>query len=81
MKVIKPGREQKCWAKRFTCTGKGNGGGGCGARLLVEQTDLYETHTSAMGEIGDRFTTFQCPQCKVQTDVKVGVPPLGKRPT
>ncbi len=42
MKVIKPGRPQKGWSHEFTCTGDGNGRGGCGAILLVEQEDLYE---------------------------------------
>ena len=27
MKVIKEGRKQKGWAREYTCTGSGNGGG------------------------------------------------------
>lgn len=41
MKVVKVGREQKGWAKEFVCTGSGNGGGGCRARLLVSEEDLH----------------------------------------
>lgn len=43
MKVLKPGREQTGWAREAECTGHGNGGGGCGALLLVERDDVYET--------------------------------------
>jgi len=43
MKVIQKGRGQKGWAKEFTCTGKGNGDGGCEAVLLVEADDIFRT--------------------------------------
>ncbi|HTK05295.1 MAG TPA: hypothetical protein VL500_06925 [Candidatus Eisenbacteria bacterium] len=43
MKVIKKGSGAKGWSKRFKCTGSGNGGGGCGATLLVEHGDLLRT--------------------------------------
>lgn len=68
MKVIKKGRPQKGWAKEFVCTGKGNGGGGCGATLLVEQSDLYKTFSSCMGET-DSHITFACCDCGVETDM------------
>lgn len=48
MKIIKEGRKQTGWSKELTCTGKGNGGGGCGAVLLVEQTDLYNTFSTRL---------------------------------
>jgi hypothetical protein len=69
MQVIKKGRKQKGWSKECTCTGKGNGGGGCGAKLLVEERDLYQTTSSAMGET-DYYVTFRCPQCRVETDIE-----------
>lgn len=75
MKVLKKGRAQKGWAKEFTCTGEGNGGGGCGARLLVEKGDLYQTSSSCMGEV-EHYVTFCCPECSVETDVK-GTPFYG----
>jgi len=69
MKVIKKGREQKGWAKRVKCTGKGNGGGGCGAILLVEQADLYETYSGHYDGSTDTYITFTCSGCGVETDL------------
>jgi hypothetical protein len=69
MKIIKKGRPQKGWAKEFTCTGAGNGGGGCNAVLLVEKDDVYLTHCYDYGGGHDVFNTFRCPQCKVETDI------------
>ena len=69
MKVLEEGRPQKGWAKEFRCNGSGNSGGGCGALLLVEQGDLFRTENHCMGET-DVFTTFECSQCQVWTDVK-----------
>ncbi len=69
MQVIKKGRPQRGWAKEFTCSGKGNGGGGCGAVLLVEQGDLYKTHNYDYGGGHDVYVTFRCAECGVQTDI------------
>jgi hypothetical protein len=69
MKVLEKGRPQKGWAKEFTCTGAGNGNGGCGAKLLVEQDDVYNTHRYDYGGGHDVFNTFRCPECGVQTDI------------
>lgn len=68
MKVIKPGREQKGWALECVCTGKGNGDGGCEAKLLVEEDDMYITSSSAYGEV-DYYNTFKCCCCGVETDI------------
>jgi hypothetical protein len=68
MRVLKPGRQQRGWSKEFECTGKGNGGGGCGAVLLVEQGDLYKTYSHALYET-DTHVTFCCAACGVETDV------------
>lgn len=70
MKLIKPGREQKGWAGEYTCTGAGNGNGGCGATLLVEEGDLYFTHSSHYDGSNETYVTFKCMQCSVQTDIK-----------
>jgi hypothetical protein len=70
MRVLKKGREQKGWATEATCTGKGNGNGGCGALLLVEQGDLFHTYRCARDET-DTFTTFRCCECGVLTDIDV----------
>lgn len=73
MKVIKPGIEKKGWAAEFTCTGKGNGNGGCGAVLLVEYRDLYKTYSSCMGET-ESSVTFCCACCEVETDISYSGP-------
>jgi hypothetical protein len=73
MKLIKKGREQRGWAKEFECTGIGNGGGGCGAILLVEQGDVYQTVYYNMGDCSVS-NTFTCSECGVETDIKEGLP-------
>jgi hypothetical protein len=70
MKVIRKGRPQKGWAKEFTCTGSGNGDGGCDAHLLVEQGDLFRTSSSHYDGTTDHYVTFKCPECGVLTDVE-----------
>jgi len=67
MKVLEPGREQKGWAVQKRCTGDGNGGGGCGALLLVEQADIFLTESHARDET-TRYVSFKCPACGVTTD-------------
>jgi hypothetical protein len=51
------------------CTGVGNGGGGCGAELLVEWGDLYTTESGGYGDNTDYYVTFRCTQCSVETDL------------
>jgi hypothetical protein len=71
MKVIQSGDGRKGWAKEFTCTGAGNGNGGCGAILLVEENDVYKTHYYDYGGGHDSYNTFKCPQCGNETDITV----------
>jgi len=73
MKVLEKGRDQRGWAKEFRCTGYGNGGGGCGAMLLVEQGDVYRTHRFDYGGGHDMFNTFTCGACGVETDIPASV--------
>lgn len=68
MKILEPGREQKGWSIETRCTGHGNGGGGCNAKLLVEQPDLFLTYTHARDET-DTLVTFRCEACGVLTDL------------
>lgn len=68
MKVVKKGRPQKGWAKKLKCTGGGNGDGGCGAELLVEEDDLFHTVSTALWET-DYYITFRCTACGVLTDI------------
>lgn len=69
MKVISKGRQQKGWSTEAKCTGHGNGMGGCGAVLLVEQDDLYLTKNCDYTGDCDYFVTFQCVECGVETDL------------
>lgn len=69
MKVLEKGRKQRGWATEAVCTGKGNGNGGCGARLLVEQGDLFWTSSSHYDGSTDSYVTFECLECGVQTDL------------
>jgi hypothetical protein len=69
MKVIEKGRDQKGWSIEQVCTGNGNGGGGCGAKLLVERADLYGTARGYIDGSSDYFTTFKCTLCGVETDI------------
>ena len=69
MKVLRTGRAQQGWAQERACTGHGNGGGGCGAVLLVEEGDVYLTKSHAREET-TTYLTFSCPECGVETDVE-----------
>lgn len=66
MKVLEKG---KGWGIEVICTGKGNGGGGCGAKLLVERGDIYLTHSYDYGGGHDVYYTCRCPECGVETDI------------
>jgi hypothetical protein len=68
MKVIKLGVPVE-WSAELTCTGDGNGGGGCGAVLLVESSDLYRTSAETFNFTSTRCVTFRCVVCGAQTDV------------
>jgi hypothetical protein len=74
MKVLKKGRGQKGWSIEATCTGAGNGGGGCGALLLVEQDDLFKTFITSFCEPPDVCVSFVCSECGVMTDIEDSVP-------
>jgi len=74
VKIIEPGRPQQGWSTEAKCSGRGNGGGGCGAKLLVEQPDLFKTFRVARDET-DTFVTFKCPACGVLTDLADGAVP------
>jgi len=69
MKVLEKGTGQRGWATEATCTGSGNGMGGCGAKLLVEQGDLFKTYNHVYNET-TTYITFRCVSCGVLTDLK-----------
>ena len=69
MEIIKKGTGQKSWSKEYSCTGSGNGGGGCGAQLLVSLTDIYHIKSTDISGSTDHYYTFKCPCCSVETDI------------
>ena len=52
------------WAVQIMCTGKGNSDNGCGAVILVEESDLFNTTTVTTVQ-----TSFHCTECKANTDI------------
>lgn len=74
MKVLEKGRPQVGWSGEFVCTGCGNGGGGCGAKLLVEGGDVFRTESTCRDET-DFFSTFVCEACGTATDIERGKGP------
>lgn len=70
MKIIEPGKHMSLeWEGAFHCTGKGNGGKGCDAKLEIQESDLFGTYSSSMGRDETRYITFMCPCCGALTDV------------
>ena len=68
MKVLQEGNPNG-WEIEQECTGKGNGDGGCKARLLVGKEDIFVTaHTDFTGDT-DYYYTFKCPCCGALTDI------------
>lgn len=66
MKVLEKGPG---WSIKQTCTGRGNGGGGCNSLLEVEATDIYVTSlTDYLGDT-DYYFTFKCIICGRETDI------------
>lgn len=66
MKVLAKGDD---WNIKATCTGGGNGDGGCGAVLLVEAEDVGRTESHDRDGSITQFATFRCPECQVLTDL------------
>lgn len=69
MKVLIAGTGQKGWSKQEICSGKGNGGWGCKAILLVEEGDIYGTSRCHYDGSVDHYATFRCSECGVETDL------------
>ena len=80
MKIIEPGRPQQGWSIEAGCTGHGNGNGGCGAKLIVEQPDLFKTFRGVRDE-HEECVTFKCAACGVLTDLADSVVPRSVRVT
>lgn len=80
MRVIKDGRKQAGWSRKFNCTGLGNGNGGCEATLLVEFPDLFRTRKDLYDGSSEEFVTFRCCQCGVETDIDYTGPDASEIP-
>ena len=74
MKVLKRGEG---WKLKVTCTGKGNGGGGCGSLLEVREEDIYYTHHYDYAGGHDVYYTIVCPVCGRETDIPNNLVPSG----
>lgn len=70
MKILIEGTKKE-WGIEQICTGAGNGEkeGACGATLMVEQGDIFQTSHSDYGGGHETFYTFECPTCKTWTDI------------
>lgn len=66
MKVLEKGEG---WNLKVKCTGSGNGDGGCGSLLLVEENDIYVTAKNYYDGSTDLYFTFCCPVCGTETDI------------
>lgn len=66
MKVLEKGPG---WNLKIKCTGKGNGDGGCGSLLLIENGDVYLTANSFYDGSIDYYYTIYCPVCGAETDI------------
>lgn len=57
------------WSVETLCTGFGYDG--CGAKLLVDQSDLHTARTMSFGDdLGSEYVYFVCPVCGVETRVE-----------
>jgi len=68
MKVLEKGNPNG-WEIEQYCTGKGNGDGGCGAKLLVAEADIYLTSSTDLTESTTYYYTFKCSECGCETDI------------
>lgn len=80
MQIVKGPIEQKF---PFTCTGKGNGGDGCGAELIADRDDLrYFPEQEHPWRIAPEAVVAKCPCCGITTDFpKSEWPPQAHRLT
>jgi hypothetical protein len=74
MRVLEKGPKKKYWSKKLTCTGAGNIGGFCGAKLLVEQGDVFRTEYQHCDGSHESYHTFECVECGGMTDISEWLP-------
>lgn len=82
MRVLVPGRAQHGWAAEVKCEGvpydlgpgiKITQNGGCGAKLLVEQNDIYLMSEKCHSDV-IAYVAFRCPSCGVISFVRGDLP-------
>ena len=57
------------WKIEAICTGHGNDDKGCGAKLVINENDIFVTaHFGSVCET-EFFFSFRCPKCGKLTDV------------
>ncbi len=69
MKILEAGNPQGTWTENITCTARGNGGNGCGAKLELEPSDVFWTKTYSMGRECGTYFTIECACCKAWNDL------------
>ena len=74
MKVLQRGEG---WKLEVTCTGRGNGGGGCGSVLEINEEDIYNTYHYDYAGDKDTYYTISCPICGKETDIDSQYIPYG----
>ena len=74
MKVLQKGEG---WKLDVNCTGRGNGGGGCGSLLEVREEDIYNTYNYDFTGERDTYYTIVCPVCGKETDIPQNLIPYG----
>jgi hypothetical protein len=69
MKILEKGTIKPSWSELVICTGRGNGGCGCGSNLEAHLEDVYRTWSSSYDGSSDSYYTIMCPVCRVETDI------------
>ncbi len=70
MKVLEDGKNPRSWTTKIVCSGNGNGGQGCGAKLLAEFDDFrHFPRQEFQWRIAPEAVVCKCPQCGVLTDL------------
>lgn len=69
MKILDQECEPERWKAIICCTGRGNGGGGCGTPLEIREEDVYYTYSYDYLGDSDTCYTICCPVCGTETDI------------
>jgi hypothetical protein len=67
MQVLEKSQPKNQWTETVTCTGVPNVRQGCGAKLIINEDDLFRIEIGNAG-FQHYIAQFQCPECGVRTD-------------